>query len=159
MDTVLITGGSAGIGLELSKIFAQNGFRVLIISLKQDEIDEAIALIKNENPKAALFGLQKDLTDRDAAQEVFDWTLQNDWQVDVLCNNAGIGLFGDFNQISESLQLKMMDLNVVATVQLTKRFLPGMIQRDKGRIMMLSSVTIQQANPPHCVYGSTKAFM
>lgn len=81
--------------------------------------------------------MARDLSDRSSADDVFQWVSKNGWHVDVLCNNAGIGFFGDFNQLDESWQLKMIDVNIVGLVQMTKRFLPGMIERDKGRIMMI----------------------
>ncbi len=145
--------------MELSREFAKGGHRVLIVSLHQAEIDAAIEDVKRTAPTAELHGLAIDLTDDDAAQRVFDWTdkhLQVD--VSVLCNNAGIGLFGDFMDEPAHLIDPLIDLNCRAPIHLTRAYLPGMRARGQGRIMMMSSITTNQATPGHASYSGTKSF-
>ena len=159
MDTVLVTGGSSGIGLELAKLFARDGYRVLIVALDQAEIEEALSSLRAQHPGAECHGHAFDLTETDAAKRVAGWVEGQGWVVDILCNNAGIGLFGDFLEEPPQLREKMIALNVGATVALTDQFLPGMRERNKGRIMMLSSVTSMTAVPPHTTYAATKTFV
>ena len=158
METVLITGGSAGIGLELARNFAKNGHTVLIVALDQAEIDAAIADLKRSAPDAALHGLAQDLSQPDAADKVKAWTDEHGWTVDILCNNAGIGLFGDFLEEPHDLVGKMIALNTTTPTYLTRAYLPGMRARGHGRIMMMSSVTTNQATPGHASYSATKAY-
>ena len=158
METVLVTGGSNGIGLEIAKLFADRGDRILIVALPGDELDAAAKTIQSVNAGVDVHTLGLDLTQASSAGEVVEWTQANGWAVDILCNNAGIGLFGDFLEEPEALVDKMVDLNVKATIAMTRAFLPSMRARNKGRIMIMSSVTALSAVPPHTTYAATKAF-
>ncbi len=158
METALITGGSAGIGLALAREFANAHHRVLIVALNQDEIDAAIKDLKSETNLDEIHGLAIDLTEPDAATRVKAWTDEHGWEVTTLCNNAGIGLFGDFMEEPEHLIDPLIQLNTAAPIHLTRAYLPDMRARKKGRIMMMSSVTTNQATPGHATYSGTKAF-
>lgn len=158
METALITGGTAGIGLELARKFAGNGHRVLIVGLHQHEVDSALSDLAASAGDVEMHGLALDLSQAGSADAVKAWTDANRWNVTVLCNNAGIGLFGDFMNEPYPLLDKMLVLNCLTPTYLNRHYLPEMRKRKRGRIMMMSSVTTNQATPGHVTYSGTKSF-
>ena len=159
MKTVLITGGSSGIGYEMSRHFARDGYRLLWVSRPPQELADARAKLTAEIPGAEIHELAKDLTLDQAAREVFDWTRQYNWQVDVLINNAGFGTYGYNSEIPMEREIDMIRLNVLAVYQLTRLFLDEMKTRDAGTIINISSNSSFQPVPRMNTYASTKAFV
>ncbi len=103
--------------------------------------------------------LTKDLSIRGSAQEIYDYTVSNSLQIFGLINNAGFGLFGKFSETNLSTELNMVDLHVTTPIALTKLFLPGMLERNEGEILNVSSMAGFQPGPMMSVYYSTKAFL
>ena len=87
--TVLITGGSSGIGFEISKRFANDGYRLLWVSLLQTELDDAKTTFLKEFPNTEIYLLEQDLSIPTNSKNVYDWVKESGWTVDVLINNAG----------------------------------------------------------------------
>jgi short-subunit dehydrogenase len=151
----LVTGGSNGIGLELARCFANNGYDLLIAA--QDEAhlhDAAVALGANGTRVETYAG---DLGREEAVDGLY--RALNGRPVDVLCVNAGIGLGGPFAETDLQVELQMIDLNVRGAVQLTKLVLKDMVARDAGRILFTSSISATQPDPFEAVYGGTKVFL
>lgn len=159
MKTVLITGGSSGIGFELSRHFAKAGYRLLWVSKPPEELKEAKKLLEAEKEHVEIHILAKDLSLPAAAQEVYDWVKQNDWRVDVLVNNAGIGTYGFLQDTSFEKELTMIQLNVLNVYKLTRLFLDSMLAQNKGTIINISSNSSLQPVPRMNTYASTKAFV
>lgn len=159
MKTVLITGGSSGIGYELSGHFARAGYRLLWVSKPPEELQQAKELLLAEKKNLEIHLLAKDLSVPAAAQEVYDWVEQNNWSVDVLVNNAGIGTYGFLQDTSFEKELKMINLNLVNVYQMTRLFLSEMIKIDKGTIINISSNSALQPIPRMNTYAATKAFV
>lgn len=159
MKTVLITGGSSGIGFEMSRYFAKAGYQILWVSLFEKEIETAKKRLKSMLPNANIEALALDLAKADSAQKVFAWTKTNHWTVDVLINNAGFGTFGFLNEIDLEREIDMINLNVMNTYLLTRLFLKEMIERDAGQIINISSNSSFQPIPKMNTYASTKAFV
>lgn len=157
--TVLITGGSSGIGFEMSKRFANDGYRLLWVSLFQTELDEAKAKFLNEFPNAKIHTLEKDLSIPTNSKSVYDWVKENGWTVDVLINNAGFGNYGFTNEIPLERELAAINLNIVNLFQLTRYFLNDMVAKDSGTIINISSNSSFQLTMRFNVYASTKAFV
>jgi short-subunit dehydrogenase len=149
----VVTGGSSGIGLELAKQFAQNGFDVLIVAE-----DDGLAAAASEIQ--ALGGTvetcQVDLSTPDGVEELAGCIAGR--TVDAIAINAGVGVGGRFLETPLEDELKLIDLNVRSTVHLTKRILPAMVQRGEGRILITSSIAALAATPYEAVYGASKAF-
>lgn len=158
MKTVLITGGSSGIGFELSRLFAQDQYRLLWLAKTEVELQEAAAKIKKEFKDVDLHYRAQDLSISGAAQLVYDWVKKN-WEIDVLVNNAGFGTFGFIQEIAREKELAMLQLNVFAVYELSRFFLSDMLLRNSGNIVNISSNTSLQPVPKMSTYAATKAFV
>ena len=159
MKTVLITGGSSGIGFALSKHFAKAGYRLLWVAKPPEELAQAKLELETFKPGVEIHTLAKDLAATTAAQEVYDWTTTHNWTVDVLVNNAGIGTYGFLQNTSMEKEETMIHLNVLNVYRLTRLFLDGMLERDRGTIINISSNSSFQPVPRMNTYASTKAFV
>ena len=151
----VVTGGSSGIGLELAKQFAQNGYDVLIAA-EDAQVDSAAREI--ESLGATVRTCQVDLATPDGVEELSRAILSSGQPVDVLAINAGVGVGGRFLETPLEDELRMIDLNVRSTVHLAKRVVPEMASRGAGRILITSSIAGMMATPYEAVYGATKAF-
>ncbi len=157
--TVLISGGSSGIGYTVSEYFAKAGYRLVWISLLEDEIQAAKTQLQKEIEDSEINTLAQDLSLPDAPQKVYDWVKQNNWKIDVLINNAGIGVYGAVNENDMNKELIMINLNLVNVYKMTRLFLNDMINENKGTIINISSNSSFQPTPKLSVYGATKAFV
>ncbi len=156
--TVLITGGSSGIGYEMSIYFGQAGYRILWISKPPDELGQAADKLRAIFPDLELHTLCKDLSAPKAAQEAYEWAKQIA-TIDVLINNAGFGTYGFLPTIEMEEELAMIRLNVLTVYQLTRLFLDDMMARDAGTIINISSNSSFQPVARMITYASTKAFI
>jgi hypothetical protein len=151
MPTALITGASGGIGLELARIFAREGYRVVLVARNEKRLKE----IAQELRPAESEVIALDLSLPGAAEEIHGKTSK----VDVLVNNAGFGVFGKFVEKGLAEELNMMQLNMTALVILTRLYLPSMIAAGSGKIMNLASTAAFQPGPLMAIYFATKAFV
>jgi short-subunit dehydrogenase len=156
--TALITGASNGIGKELAIIHAKNEGDLVLVA-RRKEILEAL---KSEMEKA--YGIKvkviaKDLSQREAAKEIFEEVTEEGFQIDYLINNAGFGGYGMFYERNTEEDLEMIDLNIISLTLMTKYFLPEMIKRNSGRIMNLASIAAFMPGPLQAVYFATKAYV
>jgi len=151
MPTTLITGASSGIGLELARIFAQNGHSLILAARNQKRLEEIAAELKSVPVQI----VAKDLSRIGAAEELF----QVAPKCDILVNNAGYGVYGKFAETPLADELGMMQLNMRTLVILTKLYLPAMIAARNGRIMNVASTAAFQPGPLMAIYFATKAFV
>jgi len=158
MATALITGASGGIGLELARIFAANGNNVVLVARNQSRLGEIKVELEAKH-KVKVLTIDKDLSFRDAAREVYEQTQSSGWQIDYLVNNAGFGDYGPFADSSWDKQLQMIDLNITALTHLTKLYLENMMARKSGKIMNLASTAAFQSGPLMAVYFATKSYV
>lgn len=156
--TVLITGASGGIGFELAKIFAREGYNLILTARSEDKL-VALKTTLEKTCKIKVEIFPKDLSARGAAKELYDFTVQTGITVDVLVNNAGFGDYGEFTRCNLKKQNEMMDLNIVALVELTRLFSEEMLKRGTGKIMNVASVASFVPGPLMSVYYATKAFV
>jgi short-subunit dehydrogenase len=155
-ETVLITGASSGIGLELAKCFAADGSRLILIARNQAALEK---LAEDLRIKDSAVILPADLSLPEAPKQIFDKLAAQNISVDVLVNNAGFGLHGPFNELPLPRQLEIIKVNISALVELTGLFLPGMIQRRAGGILNVGSVAGFIPGPALAVYYASKAFV
>lgn len=153
----LVTGATSGIGLELAKLFAKDGFNLVIAARDIAELDETAALLRAEGVE--VLPIAKDLFDREQAFGLYADIKQKGIEIDVLVNNAGQGVYGKFDNIDIDRELRIIDLNICSLVVLTKCFLTDMIARGSGRILNLASIASKLPGPWQAVYHGTKAFV
>lgn len=158
VPTVLITGASSGIGRELARLFARDGFALVLVSRRQDRL-AAVAGELRESHGASVTTIPADLSVPGEVDRLVSTLQGSDIRVDVLVNNAGFGGAGRFVDTDLAEELAMVALNVDAVVQLTKRLLPGMVEKQRGRILNVASTAAFQPGPFQAVYFATKAFV
>lgn len=156
--TVLITGASGGLGYEFAQIFAREGYDLLVVARSEGK------LYKLKKELEEQFGIHVnvfacDLSKADAALEVYEYTLSEHMQIDVLVNNAGFGDFGNFWSVDMQKQFELLQVNICALVQLTRFFMPRMIDRHYGHILNMSSVAAFCAGPRMSLYYASKEFV
>jgi uncharacterized protein len=156
--TVLITGGSHGIGLALAKIFAAENYRLVLVSLYEEELASAKKEIEAQH-QVEIITLAKNLAFASAAKEVYLWAKTLPFTIDILINNAGFGTGGYMLDIDIERELEMIDLNIKNVYQLTRFFLADMVARDSGKIMNVASIAAFQPSPMLTTYAATKAFV
>ena len=156
--TALITGASFGIGLELARIFAREGYNLVLVARTADRLRQVASELEKANGTRSLI-LASDLAAPGAAAYVHDQTTRAELAVDVLVNNAGFGQFGLFaeNDLEECLQ--QIQLNITTLTHLTRLYLPDMLARKSGRILNVASTAAFQAGPLMSVYYATKAYV
>ena len=158
MATALITGASAGIGAVFAQELAARQTNLVLLARSEAKLQQ-LAQQLQEQHKIQVDFLAQDLTAPTAATDVFDAVTEKGLTIDLLVNNAGFGEYGSFAELDGEQQLKMIQLNILASVALTHKFLPGMRQRRHGGIINMSSVAAFQPMPYFCVYAATKAFV
>lgn len=157
-SNVLITGATSGIGYELAKIFAREGYNLVINSRDQEALQKVAAELQSQY-SVTVTPIAKDLSKPEAPEELY-WETQNqNMPINILVNNAGMGEYGFFNETDLQKELAIIQLNVLALVSLTKLYLQDMVSRNEGRILQLGSVVSDMPNPLMAVYGATKAFV
>ncbi|MBX2872153.1 MAG: SDR family NAD(P)-dependent oxidoreductase [Saprospiraceae bacterium] len=156
--TVLVTGGSSGIGYAISTYFAQAGFRILWVSKPKEELEQAKQNLQQSVPKVNLHTFCQDLCLPDAAQATYQWA-KKFGPIDVLINNAGFGSYGFLHETPLEREVNMIQLNVLAVYRLTRLFLDDMLKRDQGTIINISSNSSFQPVARMITYASTKAFV
>jgi uncharacterized protein len=152
-QNVLITGASSGIGYEMAKVFANNGYNLVLVARRTEPME----VLKAKFPNTQITIIKKDLSVDGSCQEVFDAVM--DIPIDVLVNNAGFGDTGEFHTLSRDKQTNMIDLNVRALTELTHLFGSRMVERKLGRILNVASVVAFQPGPTMATYFATKAFV
>jgi short-subunit dehydrogenase len=157
-ETVLITGASSGIGLELAKCFATDGCRLILVARNRDALEKLAEELRAKNKIEAIV-LPANLSLPETQKRIFEKLSAQKISVDVLVNNAGFGAHGAFLEMSLPRQLEMLQVNIAALTELTGLFLPGMIQRKRGGILNVGSVAGFLPGPGMAVYYATKAFV
>ncbi len=158
MATALITGASNGIGLELARTHASHGDNLVLVARNLAKLNE-IKVELEQRYHIKVYNIGKDLSQPNAAQEVYDETKQQNIQVDYLINNAGFGDFGLFYETDWNKELQMINLNITTLTQFTKLYLRDMVTRRSGKIMNVASTAAFQSGPTMAVYYATKAYV
>jgi short-subunit dehydrogenase len=156
--TALITGASGDIGHELAKLFARDGYNLVLVARSADKLREIATQLASEYG-VSVKAIPKDLSVPMSPQEIFEAVTAEGIIVDILVNNAGFGTYGPFAQTKLSDELEMMQVNMASLTHMTKLFLPGMIARGRGRIMNVASMGAFQPGPLIAVYCATKAYV
>jgi short-subunit dehydrogenase len=153
----VVTGASSGIGYELAKQFAQNGFD-LIVAAEDAGINRAAGDM--ESLGASAVPVQTDLATYEGVEQLVDVINTRGRPVDAAAINAGVGVHGDFTRENDLRdELRLLNLNVISSVHLAKRVLPPMAERGSGRVLVTSSIAGTMPGPYEATYAASKAFL
>ncbi|HYP54579.1 MAG TPA: SDR family oxidoreductase [Pyrinomonadaceae bacterium] len=154
----LVTGASGGIGLEIARLLAADGYSLALVARSRDKLERLSEELRER------FGVTSrvvtsDLARPEAPREIFAELGADASRVEVLVNNAGFGTYGPFAETNLRAELEMLQVNVAALTHLTKLFLPAMLAARRGRIMQVASTAAFQPGPLMAVYYATKAYV
>lgn len=157
-ETVLITGASSGIGLELTRLFAAAGSDLVLVARREDRLSALADELGASD--ATVRVLPADLSHPTAAGAICEILAGSAIDIDILVNNAGFGARGAVVDLPLNRQIEMMQVNMRTLVELTRRLLPGMVQRGWGGVLnVASSASFQPGGPYMAVYYASKAFV
>ncbi len=155
---VLITGASSGIGLALAERFAQTKYNLILVARNAEKLKE-IEIHLSKKYTIHVVSISQDLGEPKAFEKIFSIVQEKNITVDILVNNAGLGNYGNFSETDLKTEQEMMQVNMVALTELTKVFLPGMQERNYGKILNVASTAGFQPGPFMAVYFASKAYV
>jgi len=158
-NTALITGSSGGIGEEFALQLAERQANLVLVARRADKLAELRTKLLDLNPGLEIDVIPADLSVRGSAAEIASKVRDLERSIDVLINNAGVGLHGHFVEQSPEANAAQIQLNCGTLVELTALFLPAMTQARHGLILNVASTAAFQPTPGMAVYGATKAFV
>ncbi|MBZ5640704.1 MAG: SDR family NAD(P)-dependent oxidoreductase [Acidobacteriia bacterium] len=151
--TVLVTGASAGIGLAAARTFAREGARVLAVARSKERLD---ALAAEAGLEGSIVPLPADVADPAAMVALGEAVLRDHGPPDVVVANAGIGLDSLFWETPDDELRRVLEVNVLGVARTIRPFLPGMIARGSGRVLIVSSVLGKRGIPHYSAYSASK---
>jgi short-subunit dehydrogenase len=154
----LVTGATSGIGYELAKLFAGDGYNLIIVARSNEELQQKSKEFST-NYGVEVITITKDLFQQEAPFELYDEVKKKNLTVDVLVNDAGQGQFGLFVETDIRRQLDIIQLNIASLTTLTHLFLKDMVARNEGKILQLASIASEVPGPWQAVYHGTKAYV
>jgi short-subunit dehydrogenase len=154
----LITGATSGIGLELAKEFARNGHHLIIVARTAEKLESTVQELK-QLAQIEVVPIECDLAKHTSAGELYEQIVNQDLIVDVLVNNAGVGVYGEFTKTDAADELSMLNLNVISLTLLTKYFLESMVERNQGKILNIASLAAFEPGPLMSVYYASKSYV
>lgn len=154
----LVTGASSGIGVDFAHILAENGCHLIIVARRLERLQKVKDTLQEK------FGIKvevicMDLSHPTAPQMLYREVNKKNIQVDVLINNAGVGIFGNFIDISLEQEINMLNLNILNLVSITKLFIKDMVRRNSGYILNVASVAAYQPMAAYASYCAAKSFV
>jgi len=153
----IITGASAGIGVALARELAAGGTNLVLTARRRDRLAGLAGELSTKHDVRTLVCVA-DLAQPLGPQQIFSFTEEKNITIDLLVNNAGFGAYGEFHKTRLDRLIEMTQVNVTAVVHLTHLFLPGMIARGSGDILIVASTAAFQAVPYISTYAATKVF-
>ncbi len=156
--SVLITGASSGIGLELAKLFAAAKHQLILTARNTGALEQLAQECRQAHGTEAEI-IVADLGEGAGPGNLFDEVNRRGLVVDILVNNAGFGTHGRFWEIATQDELSLLQVNITALVQLTRLFLPGMVARKQGKVLNVASTAAFQPGPLMANYYASKAYV
>jgi short-subunit dehydrogenase len=155
---VLITGASSGIGFELSHVFAEKGYALVLVARRKDKLD-ALADALQTQYGSSVHVIDQDLMVPDGAIRLIKRLDQASLEIDVLVNNAGRGHYTSFIEGAVEDDEATLQLNIVTLTSLTKHFAQKMVKKGGGHILNVASIAAFMSGPQMAVYNATKAYV
>lgn len=155
--TALVTGASSGIGYELTKLFARDGYNVILVSRRREKL-EAVAEELETTYNVDGYVMPADLSEPEGAVALYESVVDAGLEVDVLVNNAGFGSYGPFLDDDPETDRNLIELHVGTVTTLTKLFGREMADRGGGRILNNASIAGWAPTPNSAVYSAVKHY-
>jgi uncharacterized protein len=152
----LVTGASAGIGVAIAHELANHGARLILTARRRDRLESLAAELRAKGSETLI--VAADLNDPAAPQQLYDATTGAGRAVDILINNAGLGQYGAFTENRAEQDAWQVRINCEAVVRLSRLFVPAMVERRRGWVLIVSSLASFQPMPYNSTYAATKAF-
>ncbi len=152
----LVTGASSGIGAALARELAKHGAKLILTARRRDRLETLGAELTAKGTEVRI--VTADLNDPAAPQKIYDSTEGTGLTVDILINNAGLGQYGAFAKNEIAQELSQVRVNCEAVVRLTRLFVPRMVERRSGWVLIVASTASFQPVPYISTYAATKAF-
>ena len=156
--TALVTGASSGLGMDFARQLAERGCNLVLVARREERLRELQADISSRYGVSVEY-VTMDLAHPDAPQRLYTQLTKAGRTIDILINNAGQGLFGEFSVVPWESTQQMLKVDIVALTHLTHLFLTGMLERKYGYIMLLSSIGAFQPTPTYAVYSAAKSYV
>jgi uncharacterized protein len=157
-QTVLLTGASSGIGYELAKLFARDGYTLILVARFPESL-ERVAHELHTQYHTEVHTFASDLSETSAPDNIYQYLRQHSFHIDILVNNAGFGNLGAFSITNIQTHLEIIQVNITALIHLTHLLLPAMREREEGKILNVASTAAFQPGPFMAIYYATKAFV
>lgn len=158
MNTVLITGASGGIGRDLAGLFAKDGRNLFLVARSKNLLEEAASDLETRYG-IKVSTLVADLADLESAQHVYDSVKRAGLTIDILINNAGVGMYGSIKNMSIDRLSNMLMLNIVTLTNLTRLFASDMQQRKRGKILNMGSMVAFLPCANLAAYAASKSYV
>lgn len=153
----LITGATSGIGYELAKLFAKEGYDLVMVSRNHDDLQAKANEFKRYGTN--VITMARNLFTQEDAFSLYSELKLNGISPEILVNDAGQGVYGKFQDTDIHREVDIINLNIVSVIVLTKLFLKDRLSKGSGRILNLASIASKAPGPWHSVYHGTKAFV
>jgi short-subunit dehydrogenase len=157
----IVTGASSGIGRDMSRYLFDLGYNLVIIARDKDKLDklkkELLEKVEKKNEKREILVIQSDLSIKDNCFDIYRKT--KDLDIDLLINNAGFGVFGNFVETDLEKEINLINTNITAVHILTKLYLKDMVEKNKGRILNVASIAGMEPGPLMATYYASKSYV
>jgi hypothetical protein len=154
----LVTGASSGLGVDFARTLAEKGSNLVLVARREERLQEVAAELEREfgvEARAVPFDLAQD----QAPRKLYQTVIEKGLEVDILINNAGFGLYGQFLEQDWETEKDMIDLNVQTLVGLTRLFVKDMVKRNFGYVLLVASTGAYQPTPYYAAYSASKSFV
>lgn len=156
--TALVTGASSGIGTEFARLLAAQGHNLILVSRNKDKLLKIKSDLE-KNHKINISVIPSDLSQQDAADRLFQECKKNRIHVDMLINNAGLGMFGKSISIPTNEVAELININAVSLTNLCNVFAKEMVKRGQGKILNVGSLIGRQPAPYFSIYAASKSYV
>lgn len=154
----LVTGTSSGLGIDFAHQLAKRGMNIVLVARREERLQQVSDDLKRKYGIETLV-LAMDLAVKPAPEELFNKIQNNDIDIEVLVNNAGYGLHGNFIDIDCDAELNMLRLDILTLTHLTKLYARKMAERGSGYILQVASIGAYQPSPTYASYSAAKSYV
>lgn len=156
--SALITGASSGLGVDFANILAAAGCHLILVARRLERMQQQQEKIQKQHG-VRVEVIPIDLAVPDSPQVLYEKVKEMGMAIDILINNAGVGIYGDFIDIPWDQEKNMLNLDIITLVHLTKLFLKGMVERNFGYVLNIASIGAYQPSPFYASYAAAKSFV